>query len=461
MGDPSGLGQALAYVTGRRFVALPGVFGLDGSRVSSFGLFLWQEFLPVGIALLAFGLASIGRRRPRLLLGLLAWTVPYAVVTILFKIEGQHDCWFVAAWLPLYLAVGVGALEAGSRLGTPAWKAGIAAAALIVGIAWGLNLRDLSQRDYRYAEAYARTMLEPTDPDSILLLAGDDANALVSYQQRVKGERPDVLLVTAPFLYNDPAGFPYDELLRRRHPFLQIPDYAELQRRHPGSEKREIAVAAFLNANAEGRRPLFCERLVPLDFLRPDFTLVPAGVIWKLVRRGPSDALDLKYWKFPVEPEELSGKDRRLRGQKLKVSDTGIDVSPQSYEERLRNVLVMGRFHLAMAMTERGHYLQAGRLCQSILALGQEYGNNAEIVHLTGISFHAAGQEEQAEPALRRSSEISPSAARRATATFYLGEIARKKGREPDAQRLFRQALDTPGLDDATRREIESRLRAP
>jgi tetratricopeptide (TPR) repeat protein len=162
-----------------------------------------------------------------------------------------------------------------------------------------------------------------------------------------------------------------------------------------------------------------------------------------------------------VEPEELKGKDRRPRGQKVKVTDTGIDVSPQSYEERLRNVLVMGRFHLAMAMTERGHYLQAGRLCQSILALGEEYGNNAEIVHLTGISFHAAGQEELAEPALRRSSEISPLAERRATATFYLGVIARKRGNEAEAQRLFRQALGTPGLDDATRREIESRLKTP
>lgn len=190
MGAPSGLGEALVYVSGRRFVSMAGVFGLDASRVGSFGLFLFQEFLPVGLLLLAVGVALMGRRRPRLLVGILAWTLPYVIVTILFKIEGQHDCWFVAAWLPLYLAVGVGALGVSRRLGVHAPKGLVGAAGIVIVLAVVCNYRDLYQRDYRYAEAFGETLLGPTDKDSILVLAGDDANALVSYLQRVRGSGP-------------------------------------------------------------------------------------------------------------------------------------------------------------------------------------------------------------------------------------------------------------------------------
>ena len=65
----------------------------------------------------------------------------------------------------------------------------------------------------------------------------------------------------------------------------------------------------------------------------------------------------------------------------------------------------------------------------------------------------------QAEPLLRKSVEIGSVPRNRASACFYLGEIARKKGDEAEAQRWFGKALGIPGLDDATRREIESRLR--
>jgi tetratricopeptide (TPR) repeat protein len=458
MGQPATPGDALSYVTGRRFVTLPGVFGYESSRGLSFGLFLWEEFLGVGLLLVAAGLFAIARGRRPLLWGLLAWMVPYATVTILFKIEGQHDCWFVAAWMPLYLVLAVGGWQAARWAGERGRV--LLTAAGVAGLAWGAaaNFSQVNQREYLLAELYGRTLLENLDPDAVLLLQGDDSNGLTSYLQRVRGERSDVLLVTASFLAYESAGHWYDELLLRRHAFLQPPQYVPLMARHPKRPRKEVASAAFLNANADCGRPLFCETAVPLDLLRPGYTLVPAGAVWKFVRQGASAELEPRYWRFPIEPERIEVGARRARGQKVSGTEE-IRVQPQRYEERLVNLLAMARFHLAMGLTEKGRYAAAANLCDSVLALSPEYRESPEIVHIAGISHHAAGEDGPAEPLLRKSVETGTVPRNRASACFYLGEIARKKGDEAEAQRWFGKALGIPGLDDATRREIESRLR--
>jgi hypothetical protein len=459
MGRPNGVGEAFKYLTARRFLAAPGVFGLDASRVSSFGIYFWEELLGVGALLLLMGLVELARRGRWILWGMLAWLLPYAAITILFKMEGQHDCWFVAAWMPLYLALGVGAFQIGRAAGAHARP--ILLALALAGTSWAVlfNLQDVTQRDYVLAEAYGRALLEPVDRDAILLLGGDDATGIVGYLQRVRGERPDVLMVTSNFLYSDVAGNWYDEILLRRHPFLRAPDYASLNARFSEHRKKDLATAAFLNANAGCGRPLFCEQIVPLELIRPDYTLVPAGATWKLLPQGAAAVLDRRYWKFPIEPEQMPSRLRRARGQKVKWTAAALEVEPERYEERLSFLIVMARLHLAMALTERGDYLPAANLCGSILALDSKYWSAPEVVHHYAISLHAAGDSAKAEPALRRSAEISVIPRSRATASFYLGEIARKRGNEAEALRCFGQSLSTPGLDDATRREIESRLK--
>lgn len=459
MGLPQTPREALSYVTGRRFVTLPGVFGYDPVRGASFGLFLWEEFLGIGLLLVAAGLFAIARARRPLLWGLLAWMVPYVTVTILFKIEGQHDCWFIAAWMPLYLVLAVGAWQvarwAGERGRTLITAAGM------LGLLWAAaaNFSQVNQREYLLAEFYGRTLIDPVDPDAVLLLQGDDSNGLTSYLQRVRGERPDVLLVAGNFLAHESAGHWYDEILLRRHSFLQPPQYVPMMARFATLNKKEVAAAAFLNANAECGKPLFCDQFVPLELLRPGYTLIPAGAVWKFVRQGPETELNARYWKFPIEPEQIPVGLRRARGQKVSSTTDEYSVKPQRYEERLVNLLANARFHLAMGLTEKGRYAPAANLCDSILALSPEFGESPEIVHIAAISHHAAGNDVKAEPLLRRSVEIGTIPRNRASACFYLGEIARKKGDEAEAQRWFGRALGIPGLDEATRREIQSRLR--
>jgi tetratricopeptide (TPR) repeat protein len=462
MGHPESLGQFADYVAGRRFLRLEGVFGYDAARAASFGQFLWEELLGVGLLFTVAGLASLVTGNRKLLLGILLWMVPYAAITILFKIEGQHDCWFVASWMPLSLALGVGAcriaMRAGSRGRALIGAAGVAAAA------WAilLNFSYVSQRNYELAEVFGRTILEPVDPGAVVILSGDDANALAEYLQRVRGARPDVALVTASFLCSRATGTSdwYDDLLRRRHPFLFKPDYELQARRFPNAELMDAAAAAFLNANAECGRPLFTDRSVSAAMLRPEVMLTPAGTLWKLVPRGPAPAPDIRYWTFPIEPEQVRLKVRRERGQTVQFTPQGVVVKPQGYEWRLISMLLRARLHLALAQVERGQFAHAARLLESIVALDEDYRRNPEVIHFLGICLHALGQDDRAEPLLRQSAELGRRPEWRATALFYRGEIARKKGDEAGAQRLFRDALATPGLGDAYREEMEKRLKS-
>jgi hypothetical protein len=385
-----------------------------------------------------------------------------AVITILFKAEGQHDHWFVAAWMPLFLALGVGACRIGLRAGSRG-PALVAAAGLLAGV-WSvaLNYSSVNQRTYDLAELYGRTLLEPVDRDAVLVLNGDDPNSLVGYLQRVRGSRPDVALVTASFLCYRAAGGGsdwYDDDLLKRHPFLVRPDYVSTCRKFPEAELVDATTAAFLNANADCGRPLFTDRAVALPMLRPDLLLVPAGALWKVVPRSPAPPLEPRYWAFPIEPEQVHRQIRRERGQSVQHTLEGLVVKPQGYEKRLINLLLHARLNLARALTDRAQFAPAVRLLESVAALDPELAAHPLVIHYTGICYHALGQDDRAEPLLRRSAELGARPEWKATATFYRGEIARKKGDEEGARRLFREALATPGLGEAYRAEIEKRLK--
>ena len=461
MGHPGTPGAFFAYITGQRFIGMNGAFGIDGTRAASFGLFLWEEMLGVGLILVTVGLVTIAMRNRSLLAGILLWMLPYALVTILFKPEGQHDHWFVASWLPLSLALGVGACRIGMMAG-PRGAAVVAAAGLL-GAAWAtsVNYSSVTQRRYDLAELYGRTLLEGVDPSAILILYGDDANALSEYLQRVRGMRPDVTLVTASFLCNRATGGTdwYDDALLRRHAFLVRPDYDATGRRFPDADLAEVATAAFLNANAGGGRPVFTDRAVPTSMLRPDLMLLPAGALWKAVPRAAAPPLDPRYWVFPIEPEQVRLRIRRERGQSVLRTATDIIVKPASYEQRLIALLLQARLNLARALAERQQFAAALKLFESVRVLDPESGATPMVVHFSGLCLHALGQDERAVPLLRRSAEAGGRPEWRATALFTLGQIARKRGDEAGARRLLQDALAVPGLGEAFRAELEKLLR--
>lgn len=462
MGHPENLPQFLAYIAGRRFLVFKGVFGFDAVRAGSFGQFLWEELLGIGIVLAAAGLLTITIHNRRLLLGILLWMVPYAIFTIVFKIEGQHDCWFVASWLPLSLAIGVGACRLGLRAG--AYGVFSVSGLGIAASLWAMfaNVSDLSQRNYGVPEAFAKTILEPVDRGAVVVLTGDDPIALTSYLQRVRGVRPDVTLVTGSFLFSKAMGTSdwYDDLLLRRHPFLTRPDYATACRTFPEADLMDAAIAAFIQANGRGGHPLFTDRFLPAAMLPPDLMLVPAGVLWKVIFRSASPPLDLRYWNFPMEPEQVRLNTRRQRGQSVRYASEGIVVTPQGYEKRLITLLLQARLHLARALVERGQFAPAVKLLETLVAFDDAYAQNPEVIHLLGVSLHTLGQDDRAEPLLRKSAALNSRPEWRGMALFLRGEILEKRGEEGGAQRLFQDALSTPGLSEAYREVIRKRLKS-
>jgi len=455
---PSTAGEFLRFITGGRYVAQHGGFGVDSTRVAGFLRFTWEDLLGVGSLLLLTGFVGLATKNRKLLVGILAWVVPYAAVAVLAKFEQQLDCWLVGARIPLFLAVGLGACRLARGRANAAWLLRSAAA---VSTLWAVavNYGDVVQRHYLVAEQYGRTVLDSADPNAILLLSGDESNGLVSYLQRVRGLRPDVIIVTSSFLNSEAStGSPwYDDALIRRNPDLRMPDYAGLRARFPEADAKKLATAAFINANVEGRRPVLSEVTVPPPMLSPGVSVVPAGVFMKIVPPGVPATIDARYWEFPIEPEKVRPLYRRARGQEVFREMDGIRVLPIPYERRLAGLILRARFQLALARFDSKNFQAAALLCQSIVDFGDaEFSNEPEIVHLLGIAWYGAGQVDRAMPALLRSSEISPRPEARATALYYLGEIARRKG-DSDAARRFRErALSVPGLDPRYRREMEA-----
>lgn len=457
---PSSVSEFLRFTTGGHYTQVHGAFGYDPVRGSAFLRFTWEDLLGIGLVLLVLGLVSLGRRNRKLLAGALLWFCPYAAVTILFKTEVQYDFWLVAARMPLFLAIGLGAVELAMALGELRGRLVLRAAALAAAVWSSLaNYGDLVQRNYALAEDYGRCILDPADPQAIVILSGDDSNGLVSYLQRVRGRRPDVILVTSSFLNSKAStGTPwYDESLLRRNPTLHPADYDGLRARFPGVEAKLLATAAFINANADGSHPILSEVIVPPELLRPDLQLAPAGVFVKVFPPGRAAVVDEGYWRFPIEPEAIRPLYRRLRGQELSYEADGVRVRPICYEHRLAALILRARFRLALARFDQKRLMEAARLCQSILDYPDgQFEISPEIVHLLAISYYGAGLGDRAEPLLRKSVEVSVRPDHRATALFYLGQLARRRGDERSARRYEDEALAVPGLDPVYRRVMEA-----
>jgi tetratricopeptide (TPR) repeat protein len=185
--------------------------------------------------------------------------------------------------------------------------------------------------------------------------------------------------------------------------------------------------------------------------------MIPAGVHWKVIPRNAIPPVDGRYWKFPIEPEQIRPLYRRARGQTLTNLPDGIEVKPERYERRLAALILGARYRLALAQLEAGQFAAASRLCQSIIDYDDdEFEKNPEIIHLLGIASYAAGDVARAETALRISAERSARKENRATALFYLGEIAEKRGAKQEARQYFERAFSIPGLDPAVLKKMQA-----
>ena len=441
-GKPEGLREIAFWVAGLRFVGESDAFVVEPSRLLSVGRYFAEEFLLVAGAASLAGVVLLARANRALALGLAAWVGPVFVVTVLFAVEGQHDFWFVAAWIPLHVAGALALRRLPPRAVLAAAAAGVLSAAAV-------NWRDLDLRGYALAEEYARMHLAPLDRGAILVAASDDAGGGVQYLQSVRGERPDVLLVRWSRIGE---GW-YDRALAAKRSDVVVPQYEE-------SSGATARLAAWANANLKPGRPIYFERPPEPSALRPDAALVPAGALWRLTAKSEASVRE-SDWSYPLEAEEAAKRERRARGQRVAwPGERGPKVTPEPYERRVVYFLLRARLHRAEALLEEKtpeSLRRALGLLESALRLDPGGPQAPAVIFRYGTALYGLGRTEPATTAFRELLGLECPPRDRALAFWYLSSIAAGKGQAQEAATLRRQALAVPGLDPAFRAELEGR----
>lgn len=451
-GDPRSWADFAEYLFGGRFTHQAGVFGPDATRIRSVALYLWEEMLAVGLLGLALGAVHVVRMHSRLRWGLLLWIVPVLTITVLFKIEGQHDCWFLAAWIPCWMVAALGFAGLGHRVGAHGARVIIGMA--LAGSVWAVvqNYPLVNQRGYVLAEQMGRMVLDPVEPGAIVILRTDDVVGPALWLTVVQNHRPDVLVVRASHLGEEW----YSRALRSKDATLVEPDYARFRRRAPKGEQMVTGEMAFANANVSATRPVYFEFPPPEELVRPDFSIVPAGALSRMVPRG-QEKIDRKFWSTPVEAEELIPLCRRARGQRIEYLPGGLLIEPEAYERRLIRMLLKARKNLA---DWHGHssdperMRRAAELYESLIRLEPRFAEDVSVIVPLGVTYLRLKQPEQAELWLRRSMSLELAPALRALATVALFEACRDSGRTKDAEIWRAKAVELPGLTDDLRRRL-------
>ncbi|MBI3854822.1 MAG: DUF2723 domain-containing protein [Planctomycetes bacterium] len=409
-GDPGTLSGFFEYVSGSRFTMMPFNFGLEGSRVASVGRYFWEEFLGIGVLLVAAGLYRLWSLNRRLLIGLAAWIVPVLVVTVLFKLEGQHDFWMVAAWIPLWLVAAVGMSMAG-RLREAAVVLGLA------GTIWATiaNRSDLDQRSYPYAEMMGHAYLDQLAEDSSLYLASDDAQSTVLYLQRVQGVRKDVT-VFGPALNSAfarvlaPTGFRARRSLESYH-------------ERPDNELFGYTSYAFLKL---------------------------WGPLWVSAR----DPKDLPPWKESLPAEQLSKFFRRERGQFLDRGLFDFHVRPEPYEKRLLRLFLLARKHRADALAKEGKFQEAAASYETILRLDPWMEEEPAAVLPLAVIYAGLQQYPRALALFKKAVSLDLLPSKRAEAYYFLAALC---GDSPEGTEWKAKALASPDLAPELRAKLEGR----
>jgi hypothetical protein len=395
IGDPTGWKGFWDFATGSRFTGIPGVFGLDGSRVASVFRYGWEEFLGIGLLAIAGGVWRLWRENRWLLVGLAAWVVPVLVVTVLFKLEGQHDFWMVAAWIPLWLvgAVGLSLVGKGREM---------AVILALIGVVWAgvANRKDLDQRDYTLAESLGRYYLRALPGHAIFCTASDDAYGSLLYLQVVQGQSTELEL--------------YSPLLR-------------------------LSVDGMENLDVFFEKP---KDPAEAKTLKPDGPLFHSG-------KGPRGR-----WEEPIPAEQLPALFRRARAQFVERTATEVRVRPEPYEMRLLRVLLLARKHRADELAKKGDLVEAARLYETILALDPSMKEEPTVLFPLAVLDVGLQRLERAEERFKRALTAGLAGEKQARAYYFLAAIC---GSRPEGAEWKAKALASPDLAPELRAKLEGR----
>ena len=313
LGEPRDLARFWSYVSlqqyggGFLFRILPRKADLLHVQLADYWQFLrwnvlpsapWRPltFLPGALVLLGW-VAALGTATRRSL-GLLVFYLCASLGAVIyfnlpvhyFRGMDRHYLPSLVILAPL-LAVGAAALLRGAALAPRGVRQVLIAVLGVLFVlvpldSWRANHRACDLSRVRFAETYARDVLEPLAPQAILLTNGDNDTFPLWYLQQVEGVRSDVAVVNLPLTNLDS----YVAQLRRRDPQLagllrgrELPSPAPVQ---------EMRVAFPLDAAARAMLPPAAR---PPDSLtiRLSGLLLPQDFV-------VLDLLRLAGWRRPV-----------------------------------------------------------------------------------------------------------------------------------------------------------------
>jgi len=194
--------------------------------------------------------------------------------------------------------------------------------------------------------------------------------------------------------------------------------------------------------------------------LHPSMTLVPAGVLWKLVPAG-EQLVDLKYWRFPVQPEDIQGSVGRSRGLDLVRRGNTLEGHAEPYEKRLIDLLLKGRLGLAGVYVLTGRASEAVGLLDTVRLVDPDYEARPDFLATLGQAQFQLGKDELAEDVLQRAMRLGLAPGARGWAYYTLGEIREKKGRPKEAEAMFVEAASASGGDLRLQARLAARRPPP
>lgn len=359
-GDVTSVGSFCRHVSGTKWTGEESSYGFDAWRFGHFPLQAWYEWLVAG----ALGLA-VGLRRWWALGAGARWTLAaFAVVAFLVPIRylqgSEYDFWFMPLWLVGWVLAGAGWLGLFARLHRPAWFVPAVGLLALAPAVW-INAPLVNRSGDYVPEDFARQLLDRLEPNALYFAISDQECSLTLYAQRVRGMRPDVVIVQKPVM-----GSPwYPAWLRAVYPGLAVPAPAEGQ-----VWSDDVWAMQLIRANPE-RTPYISAQPLPMQ-LAPGESWIPQAGLWRL-HRGESTTFDPKDWELRYRNADPFARPARLHHQQKRYDAAGRWYPRRvTYEHEVRSYHQQAFVNLAQFYRGRGAEALAMDVYERIYALWPE-----------------------------------------------------------------------------------------
>jgi len=236
---------------------------------------------------------------------------------------------------------------------------------------------------------------------------------------------------------------------------MRVPEYRPLRLLKSGDSWEMIAVAAFASENIGKVPAVFSDVRPSREFLRGDLEIVAAGMLWKIAPREQA-VIDLRYWDYPVRPEDIPRQGRRARGHWGYLTAEGTEMRPELYEDRFFLPLLWAQVRLGDWMLPK----DTARALETYKAVLKVYPDallDSHFAYHLGLAFYTTGRRGESAQVWDDLLKLKPPSEIGAFVQFYMGELHRDVGRPDQAVQYYRSALSSSPPPEL-KRAIEERL---